>query len=41
MKIKRTELESGTITSEWELDIVGFTLAIAQLIQALHLAGII
>ncbi|HFK1393619.1 TPA: hypothetical protein ACGXMH_001327 [Bacillus mobilis] len=41
MKIKRTELENGTITSEWEFDIIGFTLAIAQLIQVLHVAGII
>ncbi|WP_276307094.1 MULTISPECIES: hypothetical protein [Bacillus] len=41
MKIKRTELENGTIISEWEFDIVGCIFAIAQLLQALHLAGII
>lgn len=41
MKLKKTKLENGTITSEWEFDIVGLTFAIANLIQALHLAGII
>ncbi|WP_257152430.1 hypothetical protein [Bacillus thuringiensis] len=41
MKIKRTELENGTITLEYEFDIVNFIFAIANLIQALHLAGII
>ncbi|WP_257155437.1 hypothetical protein [Bacillus cereus] len=41
MNIKKTELENGTITSEVELDIVGFIFAIANLIQALHMAGII
>ncbi|WP_255288384.1 hypothetical protein [Bacillus wiedmannii] len=41
MKIKKTELENGTITSEWEFDIVGFTLAIAKLLQVLDQAGII
>ncbi|HFK1537574.1 TPA: hypothetical protein ACGXMY_005630 [Bacillus cereus] len=41
MKIKRTELENGTITSEWEFDVVGCIFAIVQLIQVLHQAGII
>lgn len=41
MKIKKTELENGTIISECKFDIVGFIFAIANLIQTLHLAGII
>ncbi|WP_257132378.1 hypothetical protein [Bacillus cereus] len=41
MKIKKTELENGTITSEWEFDVASCIYAIANLIQALHLAGII
>ncbi|BAR85807.1 hypothetical protein P4I81_08725 [Bacillus cereus] len=41
MKFRKTELENGTITSEWEFDIVGCISAIANLIVALHLAGII
>ncbi|HHT7061369.1 TPA: hypothetical protein ACTZ5S_003773 [Bacillus cereus] len=41
MKIKKTELENGTISSEYEFGIVSFTFAIANLIQSLHLAGII
>lgn len=41
MKLKKTELENGTRISEREYDIVGFTLAIAKLIQVLHEAGII
>ncbi|MEB8805043.1 hypothetical protein P4G82_25065 [Bacillus cereus] len=41
MKIKKTELENGTITSEWEFDVAGCIFAVANLIQVLHLAGII
>ncbi|WP_255301260.1 hypothetical protein [Bacillus thuringiensis] len=41
MKIKKTELENGTIISEWELDIASCLFAIVNLIQALHQAGII
>lgn len=41
MKLKKTELENGTRISEWEFDIVGCIYAIANLIQVLHLAGII
>jgi hypothetical protein len=41
MKLKKTELENGMITSEWEFDIVGCIYAIANLIRALHEAGII
>lgn len=39
MKIKKTELENETITSEFKL--TGLILAIADLIRALHEAGII
>lgn len=41
MKNKKTKLENGMITSEWEFDIVGCIYAIANLIQVLHQAGII
>lgn len=41
MKLKKTKLENETITSEWEFDIAYLIFAIADLIQALHLAGII
>ncbi|MED1302896.1 hypothetical protein [Bacillus tropicus] len=41
MKIKKTELQNGTITSEWEFDIAYLIFAIANLIQALYQAGII
>lgn len=41
MKIKKTESENGTITSEWEFDVASCLFAIANLIQVLHLAGII
>ncbi|MES5919390.1 hypothetical protein QCI44_15255 [Bacillus cereus group sp. RP37] len=41
MKFKKTELENGTRISEQEFDLTGFTLAIAELIRALHQAGII
>ncbi|WP_255293854.1 hypothetical protein [Bacillus toyonensis] len=41
MKIKKTELENRTITSEWEFDIVSCIFAIADLIRALHEAGLI
>ncbi|MGN4512059.1 hypothetical protein [Bacillus cereus group sp. MYBK242-2] len=41
MKNKNTELENGTITSEWEFDIAYLIFAIANLIQVLHQAGII
>ncbi|EJR52588.1 hypothetical protein IIO_06160 [Bacillus cereus VD115] len=41
MKIKKTESENGTITSEWEFDVASCIFAIANLVQALHQAGII
>ncbi|WP_255298760.1 hypothetical protein [Bacillus cereus] len=41
MKIKRTESENGTRTSEWEFDFIGFIFATAELIKALYEAGII
>ncbi|WP_262366821.1 MULTISPECIES: hypothetical protein [Bacillus] len=41
MKFKKTELENGTRISEREFDIPGFISAVANLITALHLAGII
>lgn len=41
MKNKKTKLENGMITSEWEFDIVGCIYAIANLIQVLYQAGII
>ncbi|WP_255446642.1 hypothetical protein [Bacillus sp. SH5-2] len=41
MKFKKTELENGTRISGREFDLIGFTLAIAKLIQVLHEAGII
>lgn len=39
MKIKKTELENETITSEFKL--TGLIFAIADLVRALHEAGII
>ncbi len=41
MKLKKTELENRTITSEPGFDIVGCIYAISYLIQVLHQAGII
>ncbi|WP_264467925.1 hypothetical protein [Bacillus thuringiensis] len=41
MKFRKTELENGTTASEWEFDVAGCIFAIANLIQVLHLAGII
>ncbi|WP_257152479.1 hypothetical protein [Bacillus cereus] len=41
MEIKRTELENGTITSEPGFRFTAFIFALADLIRALHEAGII
>ncbi|MCU5181609.1 hypothetical protein [Bacillus toyonensis] len=41
LKYKKTVQENGTVTSEWEFNIVGFFFAIADLIRALHEVGII
>ncbi|MEM5606507.1 hypothetical protein AAHB51_27810 [Bacillus cereus] len=41
MKIKKTELENRTTTSESEFKLAGLIFAIADLIRALHEAGII
>jgi len=41
MKFKKTELENGIGISEWEFKFIGFIFAIADLIRALHEAGII
>lgn len=41
MKLKKTELENGTRISEREFYFTGIIFAIADLIRALHEAGII